>query len=66
MGYVEHPHACLFNQMIQVSGMGYGYDQQMTRIYRADVHKGDKSVITVNHAGWRFARDYPTEYAIAE
>ncbi len=66
MGYVEHPHTCLYIQMMQVSGMGYGYDPQMIWIYRADVHEGDNSVIAVNHAGWRFARDYLTEYAIAE
>jgi len=52
--------------MMQVSGMGYGYDPQMIWIYRADVHEGDNSVIAVNHAGWRFARDYLTEYALAE
>lgn len=58
MEYVEQPHACLFIQMIQVSGISYGYDQQMTGIYGVDVHKDDNSVIVINHVSRRFARDY--------
>ena len=66
MESVEQPHACLFIQMIQVSGISYGYDQQMTGIYGVDVHKAANSVIVINHVSRRFARDYLTEYAIAE
>lgn len=58
MEYVDHPLASLFIQMIRVSGIGYWYDQQMTGIYRADVHKDDNSVTMIHHASWRFVRDY--------
>lgn len=55
MGHHKKVAADLLRQGAQIGRVGERHNEQVSRVDRADIHEGDRSIIAVEQAGWHLA-----------